>query len=164
MGYNLSGLEILIVEKHQFMRRLMGDVLNHLGVARQDRVGSLAEGLELFSKGQYDIILLDWAPDLDALKFLTAVRDSENSANPFIPVIVVTAFTEIHHVCTARDAGMTEYLAKPISAKSLYARIRAIIEHNRVFIKTRNFFGPDRRRKEKQVDGRDRRMPSMSMM
>ena len=45
----------------------------------------------------------------------------------------------------ARDAGAHEYLAKPISARSLYSRINSIISHLREIIKTRTFFGPDRR-------------------
>tara|TARA_B110000046_G_scaffold82061_1_gene90315 strand:+ start:196 stop:363 length:168 start_codon:yes stop_codon:yes gene_type:complete len=40
--------------------------------------------------------------------------------NPFIPVIVLTANTGIKHVCEARDTGMGEFLAKPLSARMLY--------------------------------------------
>jgi hypothetical protein len=49
-------------------------------------------------------------------------------------------------VIKARDAGVTEFLAKPISAKALYNRILHIILNPRPFIKTETYFGPDRRR------------------
>jgi hypothetical protein len=46
----------------------------------------------------------------------------------------------------ARDAGVTEFLAKPISAKGLYQRIVNVVANPRPFIKTKTYFGPDRRR------------------
>jgi len=64
-----------------------------------------------------------------------------------VPIIMLTGYTEMHRVTEARDAGVNEFLAKPVSAKKLYSRIVAIIEHNRNFIKIKQFFGPDRRRK-----------------
>jgi hypothetical protein len=41
---------------------------------------------------------------------------------------------------------VTEFLAKPISAKSLYERILNVVANPRPFIKTKSYFGPDRRR------------------
>jgi len=49
-------------------------------------------------------------------------------------------------VVSARDAGITEFMAKPISAKALYQRILNVVANPRPFIKTKNYFGPDRRR------------------
>ena len=46
----------------------------------------------------------------------------------------------------ARDAGITEFLAKPISAKALYQRVLNVVANPRPFIRTRSYFGPDRRR------------------
>jgi two-component system, chemotaxis family, chemotaxis protein CheY len=46
----------------------------------------------------------------------------------------------------ARDAGVTEFMAKPISANALYQRILNIVANPRPFIKTKTYFGPDRRR------------------
>ena len=53
---------------------------------------------------------------------------------------------ETHRVLEARDAGITEFLAKPVSARGLYQRITMVIERPRQFIKTRTYTGPDRRR------------------
>ena len=57
----------------------------------------------------------------------------------------------------ARDAGMTEYLTKPVSGQRLYQRISAIVKSNRDFIRATEFFGPDRRRRDKDHQGEDRR-------
>jgi hypothetical protein len=47
----------------------------------------------------------------------------------------------------ARDAGVTEFLVKPITAHSLFSRIAEIIERPRAFVRCEGYFGPDRRRK-----------------
>ena len=58
----------------------------------------------------------------------------------------------------ARDAGVTEFLVKPFTAKDMYLRIEALIEKPRRFVDAENFFGPDRRRRVvKDYDGPFRR-------
>jgi DNA-binding response OmpR family regulator len=59
---------------------------------------------------------------------------------------MLTGHSEKRRVMIARDAGVTEFLAKPISAKGLYQRILNVVANPRPFIKTKNYFGPDRRR------------------
>jgi DNA-binding response OmpR family regulator len=59
---------------------------------------------------------------------------------------MLTGHSEKRRVTMARDAGVTEFLAKPISAKGLYHRILNVVANPRPFIKTKTYFGPDRRR------------------
>ena len=59
---------------------------------------------------------------------------------------MLTGHSEKRRVTIARDAGVTEFLAKPISAKGLYQRILNVVVSPRPFIKTKSYFGPDRRR------------------
>ncbi len=47
---------------------------------------------------------------------------------------------------TARDAGITEFIAKPLSAKTLMTRVTTVIESPRLFIRSTRYFGPDRQR------------------
>jgi DNA-binding response OmpR family regulator len=74
------------------------------------------------------------------------IRQPGANANPFAPIIMLTGHTEKTRVAAARDAGATEFLAKPISAKALYQRILNVVANPRPFIKTKTYFGPDRRR------------------
>src|SRR5260370_19105395 len=59
---------------------------------------------------------------------------------------MLACHTEKAHVVAARDAGITEFLAKPLSANALHGRILNIISNPRPFIKSKTYFGPDRRR------------------
>ena len=74
------------------------------------------------------------------------MRNATSSPNPYIPIIMVTGHTERHRVEAARDAGVTEILAKPITAQNLFSRIGEIVDHPRPFVKSVDYFGPDRRR------------------
>src|SRR6202140_2331278 len=74
------------------------------------------------------------------------IRQGGANANPYVPIIMVTGHSEKKRVIGARDAGVTECLAKPVSAKALYQRIFNAVPNPRPFIKTRTYFGPDRRR------------------
>ena len=59
---------------------------------------------------------------------------------------MISGHTERYRVEAARDAGVTEFLAKPITAQNLFARIAEIVERPRAFVRCDAYFGPDRRR------------------
>jgi DNA-binding response OmpR family regulator len=71
---------------------------------------------------------------------------------------MVTSETRREKVILARNAGITEYVAKPFNAKSLILRIREVIERPRPFVDVGVYFGPDRRRRtEVMSEGEERR-------
>jgi two-component system chemotaxis response regulator CheY len=104
-------------------------------------------GLEAFTQYGPDIVITDWVmPIFDGLELVQMIRQPGANANPYVPIIMLTGHSEKHRVVRARDAGITEFLAKPISATALYERILNLIANPRPFIRTKTYFGPDRRR------------------
>ena len=85
-------------------------------------------------------------PIFDGLELTQMIRQPGANANPYVAIIMLTGHSEKKRVTSARDAGVTEFLAKPISAKGLYQRIANVVANPRPFIKTKSYFGPDRRR------------------
>ena len=83
---------------------------------------------------------------IDGIELTQMIRQPNGSGNPFVPIILLTGHCDKRRVMTARDAGVTEFLAKPISAKALYQRILNIVVSPRPFVRTKIYFGPDRRR------------------
>ena len=61
---------------------------------------------------------------------------------------MMTGHSERSRVVEARDAGVTEFVAKPLTAKSVLERMQAVIFHPRPFVRTATYFGPDRRRRD----------------
>ena len=84
-------------------------------------------------------------PVFDGIELTRMIRQPDTSPNPFVPIIMITGYAERNRVFEARDAGVSEMLVKPISAKGLYARIAKVVLNPRPFIRTDHYFGPDRR-------------------
>ena len=147
MGYDFSQLDVLVVERHMLMRTLLEGVLREFGIKKTRVFYALAPALKSFQEKPSDIVLTDWSPLLDGLDLIDALRNPTRSGNPFVPIVVVSAFTERSHVLKARDRGMTEFLAKPVSARLIYRRIVSLIERPRPFVRGDSYFGPDRRRR-----------------
>ena len=95
---------------------------------------------------------------LDGTDFVRLVRTGDDSPNPFVPIIMLTAYSERSKVIAARDAGVTEFCCKPVTAKELFRKVRSIVNTPRPFVRTSNYFGPDRRRiKSENYRGPERR-------
>jgi two-component system chemotaxis response regulator CheY len=158
MGYRLDRLTVLIVDDNQHMRTLIRTILESLGVAHILDARDGAHALEKMGQTQIDLVVLDWNMEpMDGLELTRHLRRSTDSPDPFVPVIMLSGHTERSRVMQARDAGVTEFMAKPVSARSLYARIVSIIENPRPFVRTGDYFGPDRRRQMLPFEGPDRR-------
>jgi len=146
--YNLERLNFLIVDDNKHMRALVTSILHALGVKNCIDASDGADAFKELRHFPADIIICDWNMDpLDGLDFTRLVRTGKDSPNPFVPIIMLTGHTEMNRVVEARDAGVNEFLAKPISAKGLYSRVRSIIERPRPFVRAGLYFGPDRRRR-----------------
>ena len=147
VNYDIRSLEILVVDDNKHMGVIIKTILNALGVRNVVCATDGAEALKELKIFNPDIIITDWEMNpLDGLDFVRFVRTGEDSADPYVPIIMLTEHTESRRVKEAQDVGVNEFLAKPISAMSLYSRIQAIIERPRCFVKTRMYAGPDRRR------------------
>jgi CheY-like chemotaxis protein len=144
---DFNRLRFLIVDDNVHMRRILRTLLHGFGSREVYEAEDGATGLERFTKSAPDIVFVDWAmPIFDGLEFARMIRQPEANANPFVPIIMLTGHSERKHVTAARDAGVTEFMVKPISAKALHQRILNVVANPRPFIKTKNYFGPDRRR------------------
>ena len=157
-SYNLQKLNVLLIEKNDFMRGIMREILRKFYIRNVQDADTPIAGYTIFREFPADLILADWVPGLDGLKFLKKARNGSDSPNPFVPIIVVTANTELDLVYAALDAGMHDFLAKPISATLIYSRICRVIEGHRDFLRTGSFFGPDRRRRQNAALGPKSRM------
>jgi two-component system, chemotaxis family, chemotaxis protein CheY len=143
----ISEIQVLVVDDNRQVRHLMRSLLRAAGVFRVAEAEGALEAFDLMNRFPVDLVLVDWLmKPVDGIAFTKMVRLSADSPNPFTPVLMMTAHTEISRVAAARDAGVTGFLKKPISARVLFERMSAALLDARVFVRTGNFFGPDRRR------------------
>jgi two-component system, chemotaxis family, chemotaxis protein CheY len=144
---DFNRLRFLVVEDSAHMRRILRTLLNGFGAREVYEAEDGASGLEAFTHFMPDIVIIDWVmPIFDGLELAQMIRQPGANANPYVPIIMLTGHSDKKRVMIARDAGITECLCKPISPKSLYERIINVIAKARPFVKTKTYFGPDRRR------------------
>lgn len=157
-GPGLKNISFVIVDNHPQIISLLRTILHSFGAREMYDGSDGVEGLQLIQTYEPDIVITDWAmKPMSGIQMVKTMRKHENQLIRFMPVIMLTGYSERGRIVTARDSGINEYLLKPVSPKSLYSRIRAVIEQPRRFVKAGEYFGPDRRRGEHEFDGPDKR-------
>ena len=157
---SIEQLNVLIVEDDQHMRMLIRDMLSALGVkdiATASNGKAAVEKMQAFSS---DLILVDLKMEpIGGLEFVRQLRADTKNPYRFVPVIMITAYADLDTVAMARDAGITEFMAKPVSAAVLQQRIERVLKDSRRFVEAPEFTGPDRRRSSKKtaLEGKERR-------
>ena len=146
MRYDL--LKILLVDDNHYMRVLLAEILRAIGVVRIYEANDGAQGLQMMRDHEIDIVMTDLSMQpLDGIDFVRLLRNSPDSPNQMAPVIMVTGHSTFARVNEARDAGVNEFLAKPLTARGVIERLHQAIEHPRAYIRSADYFGPDRRRR-----------------
>lgn len=148
MGFKFERLNVLIVEDTVPMQKLVGSVLETLGVGRIHKADDGEKGFEVFCAENPDIVIVDWHMEpMSGIDLVEKIRKSEQSPNRTVPIIMMTGYSALPRVAEARDKGTTEFLVKPFSANDLARRVAYVINKPRDFIETKDYFGPDRRRR-----------------
>ena len=119
-------MRLLLAEDEKELSRVLTAILvrNNYSV---DAVYDGEEALSYLNSSNYDGAILDiMMPKMDGLSVLRQIRNQGNS----IPILLLTAKSEIDDKVEGLDAGANDYLTKPFAAKELLARIRAMTREN----------------------------------
>lgn len=147
MAYDFSGLSVIVADDDSFILQLTRSLLNGFGISKIKIISNSNALLDELASSHVDILIVDWDMDpMNGIDITRFIRMSEESTNRYLPIIFLTGNTEMSMVIAARDAGVNEFLAKPMTVNSLYQRIVSVIERPRPFVRSSNYFGPDRRR------------------
>jgi two-component system, chemotaxis family, chemotaxis protein CheY len=146
-GGEPAGLQVLIVDDNEHMRTILQAMLRSLGVQRLREASDGAEAFEILKEWAADLVIVDFrmAP-VDGVTFARRVRSPE-SPNRNLPIMMLTGHSEATRVAEARDAGVNEFIAKPLSPRILVQRLNSVVTQERPFIEAPDYYGPDRRRR-----------------
>ncbi len=149
MSFQFSKLSVLVVEDTLPMQQLVTSVLDVMGVGSLDTAVNGEEGFKTFIRTNPDIVIADWQMEpISGIELAEKIRNDKRSPNRTVPIIMMTGFSALPRVYQARDTGITEFIVKPFSAKDLARRLAHVVNKPRDFVETRDFFGPDRRRRK----------------
>ena len=115
-------MKLLIAEDTTDLNRVITVMLEHAGYS----VDSVLDGeatLEQLDRNGYDAVILDiMMPKVDGITVLQTLR----SRNSTVPVLLLTAKTEVDDRVAGLNAGADDYLTKPFAMKELLARVQAM--------------------------------------
>jgi CheY-like chemotaxis protein len=137
---------VLVVDDNAQMRTIIGTVLSAIGVRQLYYAPDGRCAMEMLGKDQIDVAYVDHEmPVMNGLDFIARVRSLDSDIR-YLPIIMLTGHSDRIRLDAARDRGVTEFLCKPVTAKSIVGRLNAVIMHPRGFVMAPAYFGPDRRR------------------
>jgi DNA-binding response OmpR family regulator len=115
-------MRILVVEDEEHLARLVAEVLGREGHAAE----TVSDGRTALARSlteDYDLLVVDWMlPDLDGIQVVKRLR----AADVRVPVLMLTARTQVEDRVEGLDAGADDYLPKPFAFPELLARVRAL--------------------------------------
>lgn len=160
--YDLGDVCVLLVDDNAFVRNVLETLLRQFRVGRVITAADGEEAIDCLKTSAQtitiDIVLADLIMSpINGLLLLRWTRNAQESPNRFLPFVMVSGAADQENVTAARDHGVTEFLAKPFSAASVYRRLLEIVDRPRQFVATAAYFGPDRRRRDTGARGQDRR-------
>jgi two-component system, chemotaxis family, chemotaxis protein CheY len=139
---------VLVVDDNHYMRVIVCTMLRSMGITLIREASDGIEALEIVRDWRPDVIILDLMMEqLDGIEFTKLLRKGSDSPHPYVPIIMMTGHTDRRHVLEARDAGINEIIAKPLTAKALIDRMKSVINNERGWVKSSTYVGPDRRRR-----------------
>lgn len=115
-------MRLLLAEDERSLSDALVAILTHSNYS-VDAVYDGQEALDYLEYGEYDGVILDiMMPKKDGITVLKTIRAAGNT----VPVLLLTAKSEIDDRVEGLDAGADDYLPKPFASKELLARIRAM--------------------------------------
>ncbi len=120
-----TDIHVLVVDDFQPMRNAMLESLKLLDFTNVVDAESGVDALEKLESDKFDLVITDWVmPEMDGLELLTKIKASEELKH--IPVMMVTAEAASENILKAIKAGAANYIVKPITVKTLLAKIEKI--------------------------------------
>lgn len=157
----IDNIRFLIIDNNEHMRHIVRMILRSLGATEVREAADSTEGLAAVKRFNPDIIILEAVlKPLSGLELTRQIRRDIDGTNPFVPIIMTSVPSKKEDVLAARDAGVTEFCAKPLSARGLYTHIKQVILSPRPFIKAKEYVGPDRRRHKRNIEEDDQKRES----
>ena len=130
-------LRLLLAEDEKELSDALVAILTHAKYA-VDAVYNGLDAYDYLEVGEYDGAILDaMMPGLDGFSVLKKVREKGIS----VPILMLTAKSELDDKVQGLDLGADDYLTKPFEMKELLARVRAIVRRGTEAVSTKVSYG-----------------------
>jgi CheY-like chemotaxis protein len=154
-----GALRLLIVGGKTHTAQTLRTVMGIVGIRDVTIASDSGAALELLRNQKYAAVFCDenTAP-IKQMPFSRAARHAAGVLNPMIPIFLVSSTPRRRLIEAERDRGISDVIARPVSAATIIRKLRLALERPRSFIKAGEYFGPDRRGETRPpFGGNDRR-------
>lgn len=127
---DLTQVTGLVVDDSAFSRSIVKSVLRSLGVQPGNihEATNGVDALRAIDTVNPDIAIVDYMMEpMDGITLTKFIRRKRQGCLQTLPIIMLSAFSEQGLIARARNAGVNEYVAKPVSVETLYLRIEEVI-------------------------------------
>jgi CheY-like chemotaxis protein len=143
---NLKSIVALLVDRDPFARGLVAQMLRGFGISTILTADRGSEAVELLALNRPDITFMEGAAlDMPTAELIRWARGNPDKTLRFLPIVVLSGYTQLRMISAARDAGANLVVRKPVSPKILFDRLVWVAASNRPFLESPTYNGPDRR-------------------
>lgn len=143
---DLGPIIALVIDDNRYARSFIKTALQSFGLRTIHEAADGPAALDLLGRETVHLVIVaqDLSP-MSGIDFTRAVRGGESVGCIDIAIIMVSTESSRETVVLSRNAGVTEFLVKPLSTESLFRRVRNVLVNPRPFVQTADYTGPDRR-------------------
>lgn len=143
---NFSQIEALVVDADQYTTSILGQILRGFGLSHHVMVETGDDAKQRLGNGHYDLVICDaQLPDMHGCDLIKWIRRQQSLTLKYVPIVVLTGYTQYSNVVALRDSGANIVVRKPVSPNILFDHIAWSARTDRPFIETDTYIGPDRR-------------------
>ena len=132
---NLNNIVALMVDRDPYARGLVAQMLRGFGISTILTADKGSEAIELLALNHPDITFIEGAAlDMPTAELIKWVRGNPAKTLRFLPIIVLSGYTQLRMISAARDAGANLVVRKPVSPQVLFDRLVWVAASNGPFL------------------------------
>lgn len=125
--FDIADLQVLVVDDSDFSLKFISRILGDIGIENITQAHDGREGLELFNKHYFDLIVTDFnMPEMDGLQLVQQIRASRDQRR--VPILMVTSEQNQNRLAAVEKAGVSAVLDKPFEPASIKQLIIRLLE------------------------------------
>ncbi len=143
---NFDNVSALVVDRDQYSLTLTRQMLRGFGLRTQYQARSGDEAQKFLRKTPVDLCIVEARlTDMSGYDLVHWIRRRPEEILRFMPVMLLSGYTQMRNVATSRDCGANCIVRKPFSPKVLYDHIVWSAASKRPHLESSVYIGPDRR-------------------
>lgn len=157
---DLLKIPLLIIDSNELSRSFTRSLCRNMHFGDILIAGNSTDALDLLGTKLVGLVLCDCAlKPMDAYSFVRKVRANEERwiTDSKVPIIMVDSEGSPAGFMEARDAGVNDYLVRPLVMQRLMNSVSSVLASKQPYIKNKTYIGPCRRRKQTTFIGPERR-------